>query len=212
MKHEIVIILILIVLLVFMPIGAEAKLLTRDEIAVKESEGWKIRALYAGGITNPWGTEEPFMPIVDEPTSLEVGVQYVLTKYEGGKKFSLSGSCAGEPVFLEIYKNNIPVDKSYGIPSDSNGWVKFTITFRESGYYTYKIFTQFQKQDNEIPPITRNCYVKSALTPTPTPTPTSTPTSTPSPTPEEGVPGFEAIFAITGLLVVAYLLRGEKIK
>ena len=28
-----------------------------------------------------------------------------------------------------------------------------------------------------------------------------------TPTPEEGVPGFEAVFAIAGLLAVAYLLR-----
>jgi PGF-CTERM protein len=38
-----------------------------------------------------------------------------------------------------------------------------------------------------------------AITPTPGPTPT--------PTPEEGVPGFEFVFAIAGLLTVAYLLR-----
>ena len=30
---------------------------------------------------------------------------------------------------------------------------------------------------------------------------------TPTPTPEEGVPGFEAVFAVAGLLTVAYLLR-----
>jgi PGF-CTERM protein len=30
---------------------------------------------------------------------------------------------------------------------------------------------------------------------------------TPTPTPEEGVPGFEVVFAIAGLLAVAYLLR-----
>ena len=48
--------------------------------------------------------------------------------------------------------------------------------------------------------------------PTPEPTPTVTPTSTPSstPTPEEGVPGFEAVLAIVGLLPVAYLLRRRK--
>jgi len=30
---------------------------------------------------------------------------------------------------------------------------------------------------------------------------------TPTPTPEEGVPGFEVVLAIAGLLAVAYLLR-----
>jgi len=41
-----------------------------------------------------------------------------------------------------------------------------------------------------------------ALTPTPIVTPTPTPSPTPAPT-----PGFEAVFAIAGLLAVAYLLR-----
>jgi len=45
-------------------------------------------------------------------------------------------------------------------------------------------------------------------TPTPTPTPTATPTPTPTPTPEE--PGFEAIFAIAGLLTIAYVVLRRK--
>ena len=51
--------------------------------------------------------------------------------------------------------------------------------------------------------------VTPAPTPTVTasPTPIVTPTLAPTPTPEEGVPGFEAVFAIAGLLAVAYLLR-----
>ena len=44
----------------------------------------------------------------------------------------------------------------------------------------------------------------------PTPTPTPEPTPTPTPTPEPlipRIPGFEAVFAIVGLLAVAYLIR-----
>ena len=41
--------------------------------------------------------------------------------------------------------------------------------------------------------------------PTPTPTPTAIPSPTPAPT-----PGFEAVFAIAGLLAVVYLLRRRK--
>lgn len=47
-------------------------------------------------------------------------------------------------------------------------------------------------------------------TPTPEPTPTATPEETPTPTPtreEKPTPGFEAVFAVAGLLAVAYLLR-----
>ena len=47
------------------------------------------------------------------------------------------------------------------------------------------------------------------LTPIPTPTPTSTltPTPKPTPTPTKKSPGFEAIFAIAGLISTAYILR-----
>ncbi len=51
------------------------------------------------------------------------------------------------------------------------------------------------------------------LTVTASPTPIVTPAPTPSPTPtpeEKGVPGFEVIFAIAGLLAVAYLLRRRR--
>jgi PGF-CTERM protein len=55
-------------------------------------------------------------------------------------------------------------------------------------------------------------------TPTTTPgvtsqiTPMVTPTATPTPslTPAEGIPGFEAVFAIAGLLAVAYLVRRRR--
>jgi PGF-CTERM protein len=39
------------------------------------------------------------------------------------------------------------------------------------------------------------------------PAPVTTPSPSPSPSPEEGVPGFEAVSAIAGLLAVVYLLR-----
>ena len=45
-------------------------------------------------------------------------------------------------------------------------------------------------------------------TATPAPTPTATPAPTPAPTPEE--PGFEVVFAIAVLLVVAYLVLRQK--
>ncbi|MGB2728516.1 MAG: PGF-CTERM sorting domain-containing protein [Halobacteriota archaeon] len=54
-----------------------------------------------------------------------------------------------------------------------------------------------------------------SLTPTPTPTPTplvapSPSPAAPTPTPTPPAPGFEAIFAIAGLLAVAYLVRRRK--
>ncbi|MEA3342995.1 MAG: PGF-CTERM sorting domain-containing protein [archaeon] len=46
----------------------------------------------------------------------------------------------------------------------------------------------------------------ATVNPAPTPTPTPKPTATPTPTP----PGFEAVFAIAGLLAIAYLVRRTK--
>jgi PGF-CTERM protein len=46
-------------------------------------------------------------------------------------------------------------------------------------------------------------------TPMPTPSPTATATKIPIPV-EKGVPGFEAIFTIAGILAVTYLLRRRK--
>ena len=64
---------------------------------------------------------------------------------------------------------------------------------------------------------------KPAATPAPTPTATAKPTTTPAPTPEPTAepaaeptpteePGFEAVFAIAGLLAVAYLVLRRKSK
>jgi hypothetical protein len=59
-------------------------------------------------------------------------------------------------------------------------------------------------------------FTKPGVTPTPTPTPAATPNVTPgvtpgvtpasSPTPQPMIPGFETIFAIAGLLAIAYLV------
>jgi len=51
---------------------------------------------------------------------------------------------------------------------------------------------------------------KVVVTPTPTPTPTVPPPVTPTPTPKPPTPGFEAVFAIAGLLAVAYLVLRKR--
>ena len=56
------------------------------------------------------------------------------------------------------------------------------------------------------PTATPTVTIPPTATPTPTPTPTATPTATPKP------PGFEAVFAIAGLLAIAYLVLRQKKK
>jgi hypothetical protein len=59
MKRKIGIILVLAILLLVVPMVADAKDyylpaedLTRDDIAIKESEGWRIIYIYIGGISS----------------------------------------------------------------------------------------------------------------------------------------------------------------
>ena len=60
------------------------------------------------------------------------------------------------------------------------------------------------------PPVEETPSPEETPTPvvTPTPTPSSSPSPTPSPTPTP--PGFEAVFAVAGLLAVAYLVLRRK--
>ncbi|MEM2325302.1 MAG: PGF-CTERM sorting domain-containing protein, partial [Archaeoglobaceae archaeon] len=56
----------------------------------------------------------------------------------------------------------------------------------------------------ETPKPTTPVATPPVTTPVATPT---TPVATPTPTPKPFIPGFEAIFAIAGLVAIAYLLR-----
>ena len=70
-------------------------------------------------------------------------------------------------------------------------------------------FSTFAQQITEEDGV--NIYLKPTPAPTPPLTPTPTPwipfEATPAPTPTPQMPGFTAVFAIAGLLAVAYLLR-----
>jgi len=105
------------------------------------------------------------------------------------------------------------------------GWVNITVwAFNNSGGGT--LSTGSVSQNTQAPTIaptptplpgrrrvTPTPTATATPAPTPTVTPTATPMATPTPTPTPTpklwwrIPGFEAVFAIIGLLAVAYLLR-----
>jgi hypothetical protein len=64
--------------------------------------------------------------------------------------------------------------------------------------------------DDDIPTPTPTPTPKPTPTPTMPPTPTRTPTATPTPEPSPEEPGFEALFAITGLLAIAFVILRRK--
>jgi len=96
----------------------------------------------------------------------------LIEKYNGVDRFVLQGGCVDELVYLDIYKNDVVVI-DYSTFSDSKGIATFRVTFRESGYYAYKVYTNWEKVNGKIPEYTNKFYVKPEPTPTPTPSSTS---------------------------------------
>jgi len=88
---------------------------------------------------------------------------------------------------------------------DGSKWIELSTKFLSSdGKYNY-----YEAETQSF------SYFAAVLKPLPTPTPTPTPTTpkpevtptTPKPEEKPFIPGFEAIFAIAGMLAIAYLLR-----
>ena len=89
-----------------------------------------------------------------------------------------------------------------GFEDEVNRWRKEEKDVMEGTEMSYGVNWTMDRMDDRL------VLVKPTLSPTPTPMLSPTPSPTPTPTPEEkGVPGFEAVFAIAGLLVITYLLR-----
>ena len=120
-------------------------------------------------ITGAWGTHDGSLPswlnvipVVNEPSTLRVHTHYYLEKREGDDGFILQGGCVDELVYLDIYKNDVVVD-DYNAWSDSEGEVKFTVTFRKSGYYAYKVYTKWEKENGK----TQRIHINSMWSPNP---------------------------------------------
>jgi PGF-CTERM protein len=81
------------------------------------------------------------------------------------------------------------------------------IQANEYGEYEVKAETRYSLEGEDEPKM-QDETLKLIVAPPPTPTPSIAPTVTPSPTPEP--PGFEAVFAIAGVLSIAYLVLRKR--
>jgi len=188
--------LVLLMLLAMpMVVGAveEPKVYSREEIRMYEEDGWVSGFSIAGGLSED--------ATVGESTLLKGDIYVNLHKGTGGEEKLLHGFVSGVPVEISVYKDGLRIVGDTVI-TDSTGKFEYNRFIpKERGYYnlvfSYPAGTgqTYAAQDGWLSTSGTAFYVSEETTPTPTPTPTP-PTL-----------GFEAVFAIIGLLAVAYLIR-----
>ncbi len=138
------------------------------------------------------------------PTGVPSGANYVGYAYDFGPE----GATFSKPVEISITFD--PADFPAGTTPmiyvyEAGRWKALATTLdwannKANAEVThFSTFVLFAEEKVKVTP---------TPTATPTPTPTATPSPTPTPTPEE--PGFEAVFAIAGLLATAYLVLRRK--
>ncbi|MGB2727259.1 MAG: PGF-CTERM sorting domain-containing protein [Halobacteriota archaeon] len=145
---------------------------------------------------------------VTQPSALPAGAPSGANYVGYAYTFGPAGATFSKPVTISItfdtakYEGKTPVIHVY----EAGAWKALATTVvgnRATATVThFSTFVLFAAEEVITPTPT--------ATPTPKPTPTATPSLTPTPTPEG--PGFEAVFAIAGLLAVAYLVLRRKRK
>ena len=83
------------------------------------------------------------------------------------------------------------------------------IQANEYGEYEVKAETRYSLEGEDEPKM-QDETIKLIVAPPPTPTPSIAPIATPTPTPTPEPPGFEAVFAIAGMLAIAYLVLRKR--
>jgi molybdate/tungstate transport system substrate-binding protein len=146
------------------------------------------------------------LPFVDLPPEIDLSAVKYADTY---MKVQLT-TIDGKPKTATPIVYGITVPKNGENPEMGLEFVKFII-----GEPGQKIFT-----DNGQPPIVppegsgnvpEELRSMVQLEATPAPSPTATPEGSPTPTATPKAPGFEAIFAIAGLLAIAYLVLRKKV-
>ncbi|MDI6886712.1 MAG: PGF-CTERM sorting domain-containing protein, partial [archaeon] len=154
------------------------------------------------------------------PASVPVGTEYVGIAIQLGP----SGATFSQPVEISItfdpakFEGKIPVIYVY----EAGAWKALETTIVDCGALPHDPASPVRacKAIAKVDHFSAFALLAVSVAPTPTPvvtptptiTPTPAPIPTPTPTPKPWwkIPGFEAVFAILGLLAVAYLLRRRR--
>jgi hypothetical protein len=148
-------------------------------------------------VTAPIATPRPTLPLVETPTTGQIAIGSSpegASLYIDGEYYGETERYTPKPIGLKAGTHTIKLTK--------DGYKDHTETITVEGGYIHKKTILLESL-----PITPT---ETLVTPTPI-----EPTQTPVTTPPEGTatpdtPAFETIFAIAGLLAVAYILRRRK--
>ena len=196
-----------------LPTTAEGEVTTTT--TAKSADGRAAVTIPAGIKATIGGA--PITKITIKPPSVLPATPPPNVEYKGyAYDFGPSGATFSEPVEISItfdpadFKGLTPVIYMYD--ETAKEWKRLDTTIvGNKAIAKVTHFTTFVLFGEKVPLLTP--------TPTPSPTPTppvspvapTTPTPTPTPSPSPTPPGFEAIFAVAGLLAIAYLvLRRRK--
>ena len=207
---------VLILLILFLPIVANAVETTRkvysvEELEAYEQDGWEILT----GVTYTLPGIISDRAKVDENVLIEGSVQVYMRKEINGEIMTLSGPVSHYQMYVFIYKDDLLIFQ-YSIFTDDRGFYEF-IEFipREPGYYNI-IFQDYRWEMRHPLILYKNTFAfyvsekdsdGDGVLDQYDYAPYDPEVQTKS---DIETPAFEAIFAIIGLLAVAYLFRRRR--
>ena len=219
MRKELIVILI-VAMFVSQIIGAvgvtnpEMMTYTNEKygFSIDHPEDWTVKEDYGRAVivligpvkegfiisVNIVAEELPIKMTVEEyAAASEYVLKNITTSYHKDKEYSttINGESSVLRIFTATYEKDAPEIKQH-----QAYFIRDTTAYIVS--CTASPSTYDEANENYFEPMTQSFKFMEGVTPTPI--------LSPSPTPEEGVPGFEVVFAIAGLLAVAYLLRRRK--
>ena len=178
----------------------------RDKVNIRPKSVELVALVEEGGIDYAFEYRsvavQHNLAFVDLPEQIDLSKVEYADFYKKVKIETTDGEVkTGEPI---VYGITVPLNAEN--PELGLEFVKFVI-----GDAGQKIFADMG-QPPIVPPVgsgdmpeeLESLVQLESVEPMPTPSPTSSPAPTPTPTPEE--PGFGAVFAIAGILAIAYLV------
>ena len=180
----------------------------KASVTAKSADAKAAATITAGTIAKD-AAGKPLAKVTITPPSVLPAAPPATVSYVGyAYNFGPEGATFEPAIEISIefdpakFEGKTPVIYTY----EAGNWVRLD-TRIEDNKAIAKVdhFSTFVLFGEEVPPTpTPTPAVTPTATPTATPSPTPSPT--PTPTPKPGIPGYEAVFAIAGLLAVAYLV------